>query len=224
MVGWAQSSSEIAHRDRLAASLAAVGVASAAVLAVAGAPPWLAILVAIVGFVTALARLALEVARQRAESRETWSALLRRPPERVAELVASAGFYELGVETEAGEALAALGRSDDRHAPYVARDADAELHTRLLAASAGDRAELIVLSGPAKAGKSRTLAEVAARLPDAWLLAPRTSPRWRVDSRRMRSERPLRSSGSTTSSRSCGQAIRASAPRLSTHSALGPIR
>jgi uncharacterized protein YegL/Flp pilus assembly protein TadD len=175
MMSWAQSSSEIAHRDRLAASLATVGVAGAAVLAVAGAPPWLAILVAIVGFVTALARLALEVARQRAESREAWNVLLRRPPEPVAELVASAGFYELGVETEAGEALAALGRSDDRHAPYVARDADAELQARLLAASVGDKAELIVLSGPAKAGKSRSLAEVAARLPDAWLLAPRTA-------------------------------------------------
>ena len=64
--------------------------------------------------------------------------------------------------------------SRTKNAPYIERGVDGELRAALAEAAARRDVSLIVLSGPSKAGKSRTLLEAAAAaLPDAWLLAPK---------------------------------------------------
>ena len=57
--------------------------------------------------------------------------------------------------------------------PYVPRDIDGPLRDRLSAA-ADDDVTLIILTGPSKAGKSRTVLEVMrTKLPDARLMVPK---------------------------------------------------
>ena len=150
-------------------------LAVGALLKVGGAPLWAAIVVAAFGVGIALVRVALELSRAGAEVRESYDALLRVDPMRVRELAGRGGFYGLGVETEASEALRALGERGT-HASYVDRDVDDALRRQLRRAVDVGGASLVVVSGPSKAGKSRSLAEaVTASVPDAWLLAPRSA-------------------------------------------------
>jgi hypothetical protein len=168
-----RSTAEIIRRDRLAQGLAGVAIAAAALLKVAGAPTWAAISAAAVGLALAATRVGLEIFRSSSEVDESREQMLRVPPIRVGDLADRAGFYELGVETEALQALRALG-SHDKHADYVRRDIDEALRRRLQRAVEVGGVSLIVVSGPPTAGKSRTLAEgLVATVPDAWLLAPR---------------------------------------------------
>jgi hypothetical protein len=147
-----------------------------------GGSRWLAIVFAAIGVVGALSALALGVAEIRAQRHETRARLWRggRPPRRVTEALAEDGMYEVGVELEAREALDAAHLTG-RHAPYVERDVDELLRDRLAAASRTPNASIIVLDGPSKAGKSRTVLEalrgVAQQanggLVDALLVEPR---------------------------------------------------
>jgi tetratricopeptide (TPR) repeat protein len=149
---------------RLAAELFAVFAAAGVVVKAVGGPTWLAVGLAVVGAVGALVTLGLVWLQERARRRE----LLLRPPVRLREQAASRGFYELGVETEAQEAVALVGGR-----AYVPRDVHPHLVRAMRRAAGVDRASLIVVSGPAKAGKSRAAMEAAAAaLPDAWLLCP----------------------------------------------------
>lgn len=78
---------------------------------------------------------------------------------------------EAGVAPEAPEALAALHRSTGDE--YLTRDVDERLDSELASALRDEEARLIVLAGPSKAGKSRTLFEAMRRqLSDAEWVAP----------------------------------------------------
>jgi hypothetical protein len=111
------------------------------------------------------------VRAERPEEREaTW--LL--PPAPIRELAAHDAIYQLGVETESPEALAAAGLHGVAHAPYVPRDIDGPLTERLRLGAASDGVSLTVISGPSKAGKSRTMLEAATSVLEcAWMIAPR---------------------------------------------------
>jgi hypothetical protein len=126
--------------------------------------------------VIAAAALLLVVARERAVYREQRRALLRagEPPLRVADALAGDGMYKRGVEIEAPDALRSVGLAAELHAPYLPRPSvDGPLREQLEHAAAAFGATLVVLSGPSKAGKSRTLAEaLAATLPQAFLIEP----------------------------------------------------
>ena len=76
--------------------------------------------------------------------------------------------YDLGVDREA------ISVEDGSHsAPYVPRERDEQLRQTLTEARERSEPSLIVVSGPSKAGKSRTLfAAASAVLPDAVLIAP----------------------------------------------------
>lgn len=81
--------------------------------------------------------------------------------------------YDVGVAPESPEALAYFASSDKRQ--YIERDIDDELRYRLEAARASNETRLIVIAGPSKAGKTRTLFEAAhSRMPEALLVAPRS--------------------------------------------------
>jgi tetratricopeptide (TPR) repeat protein len=109
--------------------------------------------------------------RSSAERRESLEDLLRIPLARVKDVSERDGFYMLGVETESRRALTALGQTT--HARYVRRDADGLIRARLQTGIEAGGVSVVTVSGPSKAGKSRTLAEaVAACVPEAWLIAP----------------------------------------------------
>jgi tetratricopeptide (TPR) repeat protein len=78
---------------------------------------------------------------------------------------------EAGVAPEAPGSLATLHRSTGDE--YLTRDVDEQLDSALVSALRDEEARLIVLMGPSKAGKSRTLFEAMRRqLPDAEWVAP----------------------------------------------------
>jgi hypothetical protein len=157
--------------QRLAAAIFATFAAAAGVATAVDGPTWLLAAFAGVSAVGALLTLGLVWSQQSAQRRERRAKLTLRPAVRLREVASAQGFYELGVETEAQEALALIGAQ--AHAPYVQRDVDGDLVRALTRAAGLDRASLIVVSGPAKAGKSRTAMEAAtATMPDAWLLRP----------------------------------------------------
>jgi TPR repeat protein len=102
------------------------------------------------------------------------SARWLEPPARLGELAVPDGFYTLGVEMEAQHTMRDAGLRD--RAPYIWRDVDENLREKLSEVGARGSCSLIVLNGPPRAGKSRTLLEAAAAvLPGAWLLAPADS-------------------------------------------------
>jgi uncharacterized protein len=162
----------------VAARLAAAGfVALAAVggfIRALGGSRGVAAAFAAVGVLGALVALVLVLLHRRAQVCEERQALWWKPPQRVRELAAGDGIYALGVETEAPEALETAGLGGRSHAPYAPRDIDTRLVERLTAAASLDHVSLIIVLGPSKAGKSRTVLEaVRAVLGGAWLIAPR---------------------------------------------------
>ncbi|HKB50698.1 MAG TPA: hypothetical protein VKC63_04655 [Solirubrobacterales bacterium] len=105
-----------------------------------------------------------EVRAQRSEQLET---VLPKAVQQVRDLRPQ----DAGVAPEAPEALASLGRADGER--YLARDVDDQLDAALKRALESASASLIVLNGPSKAGKTRTLFEAMRRsIPDANWLAP----------------------------------------------------
>jgi tetratricopeptide (TPR) repeat protein len=103
------------------------------------------------------------------ERNEQLDKLLRFPVKRVRDLEAD----DVGVTPEAPEALADLGRLEGDF--YVWRDINDGLDAELEEALRADRTRLIVVSGPSKVGKTRTLFEATRRtMPKALLAAPRS--------------------------------------------------
>jgi tetratricopeptide (TPR) repeat protein len=152
----------------------AVLLAAGGLVKAAGGSTAVAIAFAAVGVIGALAALTLGVLQQRAEGREERDTLWVKPPAKVGELTAGEGIYVLGVETEAPEALDAADLHGHEHAPYVPREVDRPLRERLRVAATLDAVTLIVLYGPSKSGKSRTLLEaVQETVSDAWLIGAR---------------------------------------------------
>lgn len=104
-----------------------------------------------------------------AEREEEVLALLRMPIRRVAEFDAR----DVGTAPEAPEALAALGAAEDL---YLPRELDDELDLALAEAVDGEGPSFVVVSGPSKAGKTRTLFEAVRRtMPAAALVVPRSA-------------------------------------------------
>ncbi len=93
--------------------------------------------------------------------------LLHCPIERVADLEAS----QVGVAPETPEALEAIGHGDG--SDYLSLDVDDLLDESLAEAREADATQIIVVSGPSRAGKTRALFEAAKRqMPEAYLVAP----------------------------------------------------
>ena len=162
----------------IAATFAAVAAVGVLLKAVGGSA--IGIVFGAAGALGGFVAVGFAVLRAYAEQREAERSTLRLAPDdtppflRVCEALGSDAMYRFGVEREAPQALARLGLSPEAHAPYLPRaDADARLRERLRAAAACEGVSLVVLAGPSKAGKSRTLAEALQdTLPGAWLLRP----------------------------------------------------
>ncbi|HEY1854337.1 MAG TPA: tetratricopeptide repeat protein [Solirubrobacterales bacterium] len=109
----------------------------------------------------------LQLREIRAERSERLEEMVPRGVKRVCEL----DREEAGVAPEAPEALARLHRSTGDE--YLTRDVDEQLDLELASALRDEETRLIVLAGPSKSGKSRTLFEAMRRqLPDAEWVAP----------------------------------------------------
>lgn len=165
----------------VAAAAVAVGAAGVAMTKASGASAAVQSAVAAVGVLVALAAVVGAVKYARAEREEDARKIWGDGPRRVADALADEGMYDdLGVETEAPEALDELGLDEEWHAPYLPRrnrfglDVDSELCARMKRAFAGGTgATLVVLGGPSKSGKSRTLLEALGKaLPDALMIKP----------------------------------------------------
>ena len=156
--GWWSTATAIGQAGKLAALMFGVLTALGLLVKAAGGSTWLAIAFSGVGVIGALVALGLGAAEVQAQRREAADSLWSRPPMRLKSALADDGMYRLGVDHEAREALEAVGVDDD-HAPYVARDVDAALCERLEEAAGRTGVSLVVLRGPSKAGKSRTLTE-----------------------------------------------------------------
>ncbi len=158
--------------DRIAAGLFAVFGAGALVSKAAGGPTWLLIALAAVGLLGLILRAVFVVLAERAHWRETWRALLARDPLLVREL-RPADFLSLGVDAAADEALRELDEPEAKPPRYLPRDIDDTLRASLAEAAGQIGAQLVVLTGHSKAGKSRTALEAAsAALGDCSLLVP----------------------------------------------------
>jgi Flp pilus assembly protein TadD len=169
-----RSSKEIEWIAKRTALVFAFFAAVAALVNLLGGPTWVVVALGAIAILAPIADWLIMGREHGAEIREEQEALLRELPVRVKELSATGGFYELGVAPEAPEALEGAGLGDREHAPYVERDIDElELRPALRTAAIKDAPSLIVVYGPSKSGKSRTLLEGAAvTVPDAWLIVP----------------------------------------------------
>ncbi len=109
----------------------------------------------------------LQLREIRAKRSERLEEMVPRGVKRVCELDRD----EAGVAPEAPEALATLHRLTGDE--YLIRDVDEQLDSELASALRDKEARLIVLAGPSKAGKSRTLFEAMRRqLSDAEWVTP----------------------------------------------------
>jgi tetratricopeptide (TPR) repeat protein len=166
-------SATLDRASAVTAALFALIAAVAPLMKAAGVRTSVALLLGLVGVVGALVTLGLATLKLRASQREERARLFALPPLRLADAAGRGVFYDLGVDTEADQAIASLG-VHTRHAPYIERDLDDDLRAKLAVAASESRVSLVVLSGPSKSGKSRSLLEAAAEaLRDAWLVSPR---------------------------------------------------
>ncbi len=174
MIG--RSTAELEARDKLLGAILALIGTAGALMTAAGGPAVATVSIAMLGFGGASLGVLLRVQQARTreidERRTGW----HLPPLRMAEMVDDATLYEIGVDHEAPDSLKLLGVLADGHPEYVPRGMDGQLRERLQEASTETRASLVVVSGPSKAGKSRTALKVAAKtLRDAWLLSPKSA-------------------------------------------------
>jgi uncharacterized protein len=172
--GHFEKSADLRRKLGLAGAIFAVPTAGGVLARTAGAPPWILIASAAVGLVGAVVTLIITWKQGRAEVEESRRRLWKGELQQIGVAARDPDYvYRLGVETEAEDALTDLGWAGLRHAPYVGRDVDEKVRNALRQAAAGDGSSLIVVSGRAKSGKSRTLLEAASsELSDAWLLQP----------------------------------------------------
>jgi len=168
-IGIFADSSEVLRRRRtLLSAWCAVFVAAATIAALLGLTVVQAAIAAVVlagGLVVAL----LATREVGLERDEQLGKLVRFPIAAVEDLDA----YDAGVAPESPEALAHLPGSDERW--YIERDIDGALEACLRGALDSEKTRLIVVAGPSKAGKTRTLFEVTRSvMPKALLVAPRS--------------------------------------------------
>lgn len=171
---WLRTPAERFDRQmRLAGAAVGVVAALGVLFRAIGAPTGVVVACAITAATGAAFALLAWFRHDRAQAQERaareWS-----EPIRIGDAQSRGHFYELGVETEAPQAIDALSGGNSVPTAYRWRRVDEELDRRLGAASGTHGTHLIVLAGPSKAGKSRTLLEAAARqVSGAWLVAPR---------------------------------------------------
>jgi hypothetical protein len=156
--GWLGTATAIGQSAKLVALAFAVVAAVGGLVKVAGGATWLAIVVAALGVAGTVIALGFGAAEVGAQRREARAALWRRAPCAITVALANDGMYAVGVDKEASEALRIAGVTG-RHAPYVWREVDEALRARLCGAAKERQTTLIVLRGPSKAGKSRTVLE-----------------------------------------------------------------
>ena len=140
------------RRDTVLASFLAAALALAA-LSVPFHIGWLGPAGLIVAAVVGVARLVMSGARARLEGRREQAELDRRLRVPLAP-VSHVDPTQIGVDPAAQDALPGATLPD-----YLDRDVDAELRAAIAAALAGRGKWLVVVEGPSKVGKSRTLFE-----------------------------------------------------------------
>jgi Tfp pilus assembly protein PilF len=128
-----------------------------------------AIVLIVVTLATSGATIRVERQRRRGGREDALKRIVlsRKAPDR-APTVEELTPYQLGADKEADQ---------DAPAAYVPRDRDADLRTALADARTAAEPRMVVLRGPSKSGKSRTLYEAVAADPDlrkATVLAPRS--------------------------------------------------
>jgi protein O-GlcNAc transferase len=107
----------------------------------------------------------VELARER---RDALTPYLGHPLCSVAELTP----YALGADPESPTALAKIGQKG--HATYLRRDMDSDLRSALRAAGEASGSQMVVVYGPSKAGKTRSLFEaVHETYPKTTVVVPR---------------------------------------------------
>lgn len=162
---WAATAGAWTRRDTLLTAAAAVAAAAAALSEPLGVP-WLKTAGLVAAVVFALALLVVKVGKGRLEAgRERAEAdrRLRVPVAPVERVDPTA----IGVERAAQTVLPGGERP-----VYLPRDRDAELRAGIGAALAGTGRWLVVVAGPSKVGKSRTLFEAVGATPDLRVVAP----------------------------------------------------
>jgi tetratricopeptide (TPR) repeat protein len=161
-------------RDKLAGTIVVVSSAASGLVIAAKGPAWLEITFPACGVLAAVLGVGLRLRGEYLERREGEKRDWHFPPVRLREAMRGGMIYDAGVDTEAPESLDRLGLHTGQHPRYVSRAIDHELAAKLKEGTAREGASLVIVSGPSKAGKSRTLFEVAARvLGDAWLITPK---------------------------------------------------
>jgi tetratricopeptide (TPR) repeat protein len=186
MFGGTRTAEEMATLRNQVAALFAVFAAIAGVVTVLKGPVWLRVVLAPIAVVGAVVVLALHLLERRlrrlaeiANRAERRRALIDQlsattaDPKRPLPTVQELSPYDLGADPEA-VLPPALEGSDPR--AYLPRDQDAQLCSATLEAVQSLEPSMVILRGPSKAGKSRTLFEVISRIPElnvAWVLAPR---------------------------------------------------
>lgn len=174
MIG--RSAAELERGDKVLGATLVLVASTGTLIAAASGPAALAVAVAAVGLGAALLGVAVRIQRGRAEEMEKRKSEWRLPLLRMREIVARELTYELGIDPEAPDSLTLLGLAESEHPEYMSREVDGKIRDRLREAIEDGGASLVIVSGPSKAGKSRTLLDSARRiLEDAWVISPNTA-------------------------------------------------
>ena len=167
MAGRPRSAEELRTKRIVLNALAAAMIAIVNVLAGLTSEPALKIAVGALSVLGIVVGGVLQLREIRATRFERFEDTVPRGVKHVSEL----DREEAGVAPEAPEALATLHRPTGDE--YLSRDVDERLDSELASALRDEETRLIVLAGPSKAGKSRTLFEAMRRqLSDAEWVAP----------------------------------------------------
>jgi tetratricopeptide (TPR) repeat protein len=133
--------------------------------------------VAVATFAVGVLAFAVQTRIARTTAADRYAELFARGrlPASVRDSLGGEGRYDAGVGHEVSDVLDELG-DVGRHRGYLLRDVDDELRQWLSAEPAGGRCRAVVLDGPSKAGKSRTMLEaILICLSDAVLVRPASS-------------------------------------------------
>lgn len=174
MIG--RSAAGLERGDKILGAALVLVASTGTLIAAANGPATLAVTVAALGLGVALLGLAVKVQRGRVKGIEERESEWRLPLLRMRAITARELFYELGVAVEAPDSLALLGVAEGDHPRYIQRKVDGEIRDQLHEVAENAGASLVVVSGPSKAGKSRTLLESARLVLDnAWLISPNSA-------------------------------------------------
>jgi cellulose synthase operon protein C len=152
------------RRERVLASIVTAAAAVAALSPVLGLT-WLLFVALAIGAVTGAARIAMAIGQGRLEHAQEQSELGRRLRVPIA-AVTDVDPTEIGVDPAAQTVF-----DGDETPEYLVRTVDDALMGAIHAAVSGSDRWLIVVSGPSKVGKSRSLFEALRRCPNSSQLA-----------------------------------------------------